>query len=391
MRGMNSDTIDLIYLDPPFNSNADYAAPIGSQAAGAEFKDTWTLSDIDLEWLDLLQNKNQALWRVIMVALTNSDKSYLIYMAPRLLEMKRLLKPTGSIYLHVDPTMSHYLKIMMDAIFGRKNFRNEVIWNKGYRGTPRKRRYQQEHDTILMYANQGYTWNNQTVPYKDERLSRYNKTDEKGRKYALIKRRRTDGTVYYGKTYPDGKKIGDVIHIPTLSATTKERTGFKTQKPLALLNRIIQASSNKGDLVFDPFCGCATTCVAAHNLDRQWMGIDLSGVAARLVVERITDAQGVLFKDVNHRTDIPTRTDMGKLPRYNCKENKEKLYGLQAGYCLGCAEHFLLRNLTVDHVIAKSKGGTDHIDNLQLLCGHCNSVKGDRGMEYLQKHLRLAA
>ena len=120
MRGMNSDSVDLIYLDPPFNSNANYAAPIGSEAAGAEFKDTWTLDDIDITWLDLIEIDHPALNRVIHAALTNSDKSYLIYMAVRLLEMYRVLKPTGSLYLHCDPTMSHYLKIVLDAIFGKK-------------------------------------------------------------------------------------------------------------------------------------------------------------------------------------------------------------------------------------------------------------------------------
>ena len=119
MRGMNSESVDLIYLDPPFNSKQDYAAPIGSEAAGAEFKDTWTLSDVDAEWINLIESKNPALYRVLLAAMTASDKSYLVYMAARILEMRRLLKPTGSIYLHCDPTMSHYLKLVMDAIFGR--------------------------------------------------------------------------------------------------------------------------------------------------------------------------------------------------------------------------------------------------------------------------------
>ena len=128
MRGMNSASVDLIYLDPPFNSNANYAAPIGSEAAGAEFKDTWTLNDVDAAWLDLIEAKYPQLNRVIHAAVSDSDKSYLIYMAVRLLEMWRVLKDTGSIYLHCDPTMSHYLKLAMDAVFGKVNFRNEIIW-----------------------------------------------------------------------------------------------------------------------------------------------------------------------------------------------------------------------------------------------------------------------
>ena len=137
LRGINSNAVDLIYLDPPFNSNANYAAPIGSVAAGAEFKDTWTLNDVDAAWLDLIETKHPALNRVIHAAMTNSDKSYLIYMAVRLLEMHRVLADTGSIYLHCDPTMSHYLKLLLDAVFGRKQFRNEIVWSYTGPGSPK--------------------------------------------------------------------------------------------------------------------------------------------------------------------------------------------------------------------------------------------------------------
>ncbi len=136
MRGMNSESVDLVYLDPPFNSKTNYAAPIGSQAAGAAFKDTWALSDLDVEWINLIEDKHPSLYRVLLTAMTGSDKSYLVYMAARILEMKRLLNPAGSIYLHCDPTMSHYLKVVMDAIFGKRNFRNEIAWC--YRGGGRE-------------------------------------------------------------------------------------------------------------------------------------------------------------------------------------------------------------------------------------------------------------
>ena len=167
MRGMNSSSVDLIYLDPPFNSKANYAAPIGSEAAGAEFKDTWTLQDVDITWLDLIEQKYPVVNRVIHAVMTDSDKSYLIYMAARLLEMHRLLKPTGSIYLHCDPTMSHYLKLLMDAILGRKQFVNEIIW--GYE-KPRssKRIWRKNHDVLLFYsAGDHYTFNPQRVPTLD--------------------------------------------------------------------------------------------------------------------------------------------------------------------------------------------------------------------------------
>ena len=167
MRGMNSDSVDLIYLDPPFNSKANYAAPIGSKAAGAEFRDTWTLTDVRTEWVNLIEGKHPALHRVLLAAMADSDKAYLAYMAVRLLEMRRLLKPTGSIYLHCDPTMSHYLKLVMDAIFGRRNFRNEIIWE---RTTGRKsgQQYGRAHDVILFCAESGHTWNAPTLPQTEQ-------------------------------------------------------------------------------------------------------------------------------------------------------------------------------------------------------------------------------
>lgn len=194
------------------------------------------------------------------------------------------------------------------------------------------------------------------------------------------------------KRYLDGKPTQLVPNLwaDITPAPKSERTGYPTQKPLALLHRIIEASSDSGDVVLDPFAGCATTCVAAHDLARAWVGIDISQKAAELVTMRIKERQG-LFRGIVHRTDIPERTDLGVLPPYNCAENKQHLYGVQGGHCAGCFEHFLIQNLTVDHVVAKSKGGTDHLGNLQLLCGHCNSVKGDRGMEYLRVKLELAA
>lgn len=163
--------------------------------------------------------------------------------------------------------------------------------------------------------------------------------------------------------------------INRLESASKEYVGYPTQKPLALLERIIKASSNEGDMVLDPFCGCATACIAAERLGRKWIGIDISPLAADLVQSRMQTELGLLFYG-SHRTDIPRRTDLGEIPPYNSMENRKWLYGEQGGFCLGCGHHFQMRNLTIDHIIARSRGGTDHISNLQLLCGACNSTKG---------------
>ena len=389
LRAFDDESVDLIYLDPPFNSNKNYGAPIGSEAAGAHFKDIWTYSDTDDAWWGLLADKEPGLYEIIhAVGCINGekDKSYLIAMAMRLLELKRVLKDTGSIYLHCDQTMSHSLKLVMDAIFDKKNFKNEIIWNKGFRGTPRKKRYQQAHDTLFFYIKGKYKWNNIYQEYKDLNMKRYNKVDSKGKKYALIKRKRTNGDIYYGKCYPKGKQQNDVIDIPLLPSTSKERTGYPTQKPRGLLEKIIKASSNEGDLVLDPFCGCATTCIAAEKLNRKWIGIDLEKPAGYLVKRRLKKELGASFsflKTIQVRNTLPIK----KAPKPS-KNIKHILYGQQKGYCNGCKVHFEFRMFHLDHVVAKARGGQDTDTNLQLLCGHCNSVKGDRGMEYLRARLK---
>ena len=434
MRGINDACIDLIYLDPPFNSNRDYAAPIGSKAAGAAFKDTWDLTDVDEAWHNQIAETDLPLYKIIdasQYSHGNGMKSYLIMMAVRLLEMKRILKPTGSIYLHCDATASHYLKALMDAVFGRDNFRNEIVWKRKNAKGLTSTGYARNHDLILYYSNgPNFVWNPVYLQLSPEYVEKNYRHREPGtdRRYRLDDltnpaRNRPNLTYEFlgvtrvwrwtrermQKAYDEGLVVqsrpGGVprqkryldesrgtsadtiwIDVNAVQSQSKERTGYPTQKPLALLERIIKASSNEGDVVLDPFCGCATTCIAAERLNRQWIGIDLSPLAVKLVEQRARNELGLMGGiQSNARTDIPMRTD--REPEPPLSESKLVLYGAQGGNCNGCGTHFLPQHLTVDHIIARSKGGTGHLDNLQLLCGHCNSLKGNRPMEYLRARL----
>jgi site-specific DNA-methyltransferase (adenine-specific) len=290
--------------------------------------------------------------------------------------MHRVLKDTGSLYLHCDPTASHYLKIVLDEIFGKNNFITEIIWSYAW-GSRTTKYWNKKHDVILMYAkSQNFTFNYKNV-LEERKISEAtrNRLQYKG---AMIagSRHWNKGNRSEERTLPT-----DVWYIPTINSMSKERTGYPTQKPLALLRRIIEASSNVGDIVFDPFCGCATTCVAAQQLDRKWIGIDIEKQAVNILVERLSDDAG-LFKDFVNTTIIPQRTDVQIIEPV--KSVKERLYKEQNGFCNGCKTHFEIRNLEIDHIIPKSKGGGDYYENYQLLCGACNRMKGDRPTEYLR-------
>ena len=428
MRGLNSESVDLIYLDPPFNSNRDYSSPIGSEAAGAAFKDTWTLNDVDLAWHGLIAEENPGLYGIIDaagVAHGKGMKSYLIMMAVRLLEMRRVLKPTGSIYLHCDPTASHYLKLTMDSVFGAEQFRTEITWKRTSAHSDARQGRQQHgrvHDLILFYTKSGrWTWNRIYTNYDPDYVEQFYRhvEPETGRRYRLdnltgpggaakgnpsyevmgvtrywrysqermaelIQQGRVvqsrPGTVPAYKRYLDempGVPLQDIwTDIKPIGARSKERVNYPTQKPIALLERIIQASSNEGDVVLDPFCGCATALIAAEKLGRQWVGIDLSPVAKTLVQRRMAKELGFDSLQAVYRDDTPKRTDMGLLPPY--QTHKHTLFGMQEGICAGCEVLFPFRNFTIDHVVPRARGGTDHVDNLQLLCNACNSVKGTK-------------
>ena len=425
LNGMNSESVDLIYLDPPFNSKRFYSAPVGSKAAGASFKDMWSWEDVDEAYLERMIDDYPYLVQFIeSVEILHSKAmmAYLVYMAQRIIELHRVLKPTGSLYLHCDPTASHYLKIILDRVFGKKRFRNEVTW-KRHSAHSDSSGFGKIADTLLFYGG-AINKDAIRIPLNKEQTSVYRYKDAIGR-YASgnisAKGLRGGGYSYefhghFGPwIYPQARikelEAAGRIHVPAkrngvprlklylhehsgivpgciwtdlppVHSQSKERTGYPTQKPLALLERVIKASSNEGDMVLDPFCGSGTTLVAAERLGRQWIGIDVEEKAADLVVDRLSNDAG-LFKDFVHRTDVPVRTDV-KIESVGSKGIKERLFNDQDGCCNGCQKDMEIWHFHVDHIVPKSKGGGDYYENYQLLCGNCNGVKGNRPMEYLR-------
>lgn len=262
LRGMNGACVDLIYADPPFNKKKQFIAPVGSDSEGASFRDYFTEADIKDEWVEEMRQENPEL-HSILIGIRGTGNAYnycyLVYMAIRLLECHRILKSTGSLYLHCDPTMNWGLRAVLDCIFGDANFRNEIAWCY-HAGGASPRYFPWKHDTLLLYGKQESksVHNIIRIPYRDA--------------YAYDQEHDDAHGVYH----PEGKMLHDWWEISAISSKAKERTGYPTQKPLKLLKQIITASSNEGDLVLDPFCGCATTCVAAEMLGRQWAGIDVA-------------------------------------------------------------------------------------------------------------------
>jgi len=286
------ESIDLIYLDPPFNSKASYNVLFkekngtNSAAQITAFDDTWHW-DINSEraYREIVETgtvKLTALIQTLRLFLGTSDMiAYLTMMAVRLVEMHRVLKQSGSIYLHCDPTASHYLKLVLDAIFGANNFSNEIIWCYKLGGRPQKG-WPKKHDIILFYVkniNKFYfDSDNVRIPY------------ESTGGYISSGRKIVKGKEY--KVNPLGKVPEDWWFISVLNRQSKERLGYPTQKPEALLERIINASSNEGDIVLDPFCGCGTTVAVAEKLHRKWIGIDITHLAITLMKHRIEDSYG---------------------------------------------------------------------------------------------------
>lgn len=413
MRSMNSETVDLIATDPPFNKSRDFHATPDSLAAGAKFQDRWSWNkDVHETWTDQLQDEHENLYYAIENArFLHSDSmgAFLCFMAVRLIAMRRLLKPTGSIYLHCDPTASHYLKTVMDAIFGRKNFMNEIVWHYRGAGVP-KDSFARRHDIIFRYVkkvgNQYFDPDPARQPYADATVDRF-------KHYIGNVRGSTD----FGQQSlnPLGKHPDDVItDIQPIAPSSNDRIGYPTQKPLELYERLIATSSEKGDMVLDPFAGCATTCVAAEKLERQWVGIDIWEEAADIVIERLENEglkapkytrktkkarQQYLFASEFTFTDeLPERTDdeevaVATLPtlkrallapwqRLSNAEIREELEDAQVDdegwiICAGCGRQLEGPFMELDHITPRSGGGANDISNRVLLCSPCNGRKSN--------------
>lgn len=301
MREWSPEQVELIYLDPPFHSRTDYGIRLGKGGNGrggnggttqfVAFSDTWHWDEPAAERVRTLRSEKAEPVRRAMAGLEvflgpSGMLAYLSYMAERLMECRRLLKDTGSLYLHCDPGASHYLKIVMDALFGASCFRNEIVWF--YDDSPGRPRscFPKKHDVILWYSRNPSEWTFNAdairTPIREASKARYERVRVLGGRNYLG-----------GNSAAAGKIPEDVWRLPVVKGNSKESEGYPTQKPLALLRRIVQASSAEGDLVLDPFCGAGTAVLAAHRLRRKWAGIDISSIAVESVTKQRLKKYGV--------------------------------------------------------------------------------------------------
>jgi len=445
-----SNCVDLIYLDPPFNSKADYNI-LFKEASGEEsvaqiqaFSDFWhwdrtaekTYLEIqeDPNLTDMIQFLHAHLGRNDMMA-------YLVMMTIRLRELHRVLKPTGSLYLHCDTTASHYLKLLFDSIFGPQNFRNEIVW-KRFTFHADAKRFGRVSDRLLFYSKTSdYKFKRQMAPYKEAYIeSKFKHVDENGRRFRLsdLNPPANRGPIYEfhgvtrawrftrekmlqlekeGRIYTKSKvpqliryldeleaRGGAAVHeiwddIPAINSQAKERIGFQTQKPTKLLERIITASSNEGDLVLDPFCGCGTTIMAAHRLKRKWIGIDITHLAISLIRSRLKDIHVTVNKDykiVGEPVDLASATELAKSNPYQFQwwalslidarptgQSSEDQQG-KKGADKGIDGWLAFResdNLNLRRIVVQVKGGT-HIGAqiVRDLIGTVQATKSAMGM-----------
>ena len=371
------ESVDLIYLDPPFNSNATYNVLFrersgeDSAAQITAFDDTWRWGlESELAYQEVITEQAGKVGELLAAMRAflgqNDMMAYLTMMAQRMVELHRVLKSTGSIYLHCDPTASHYLKLMMDAIFGASNFRNEIVWRRANAHNDPKR-FGRISDTILYYGKSSVVnWNPQHTPYREEYYQSHFSQDDDGRYYRTVPldaprhgegsqallyewhgklpaptrtwavRRETmeqyerEGLIRYTRTgTPTLLKYADEMpgvplqniwtDIPPINPQAHERLGYPTQKPEALLERIINASSNEGDVVLDPFCGCGTAVAAAERLNRRWVGIDITHLAITLIRHRLHDSFGEdlrVYEVIGEPKDLSSAESLATHDRY---------------------------------------------------------------------------
>jgi len=440
-------SVDLVYLDPPFNSNADYnvlfreTSGEASQAQFHAFTDTWNWADAAQTYAEFLDDcPNTAIGEMMDALhdfLRNSPMmAYLAMMAPRLVELHRVLKPTGSLYLHCDPTASRYLGMLLDGIFGPRNFQNEIVWKRTSARSD-SHRWNHIHDTILFYSKSAdFTWTPQYTPYDEAYTAKFYQhvEPETGRRYASDNltaagtREGSSGKPWHGinvkrkgihwkytiagleeldqegrivwpekkggvpryKRYLDempGLAVQSLItDIPPLSAQSAEKLGYPTQKPVALLERIIAVSSTPGDMVLDPFCGCGTTIHAAQKLGRHWIGIDVTYLAINLIKRRLKDAYGtdVQFEERGQPTDFQSAKALAELDKWQFQQwalslidARPRLQGEGKGADRGVDGllYFYESKNEREKIVVQVKGGGVQRGDVAKLLGDVNNQK----------------
>ena len=449
MRGMNSESIDLIATDPPFDSKRVHnSLSKDSRASKQQFDDRWRWDEVTDEWHDVIAAAHPAIKEIIEAAAVieggsidhrtgridtgrriNSIAAYLAYMAPRIVEMRRILKPTGSLWLQCDHKANSYLRLLLDAVFGRNQFINEVVRQRAEAKGNATRRMPNNHDMILVYGKTAkWKWNGIYEPYDlddlDEKTLEQYKYREGNRRYSL-----TDLTnpapdrpnltyEFLGITrvwrwtkerMEEAYKAGRVVqtrpgNVPRYKRYLDEQRGkaqddlwmgimrpessdtkWATKKPTALFGQIVECTTDPGDLVLDPFCGCATTCAAAELSKRRWIGIDIDPVAEYETKKRLAAETGLFgeeggYKETHNPVTVkktaPKRTDIPSVPDATLRNT---LWRNQARRCANpyCdSGEVRAQDLELDHRIPKSRGGADDVMNRIGLCGNCNRRKG---------------
>ena len=399
LRGLDSDSIDVIACDPPFNSNENYnSIDTTSRKSKQEFKDRWRWDEVTKEWYDLLAdshpaikdlikftarvvdkgNDNKITWKISIGDVPTSMAAYLCYMAPRLIEMRRVLKNTGSIFLHCDATANSYLRLLMDAIFGNENCKNELIWSYSGGGRARKK-FPAKHDTILFYSKTDKAiFNPQYLPYPAKHEKLFKHTDENGRYRWIQTPNKKKVKNYMG----EGILVRSVFTDIDIVKGGKEKVDYPTQKPVKLSTRLIKAVVPNGAedfIVLDPFCGSGTTLVAAEENGCSWIGVDMNDidklVCARLnaaAAERKVEAD--YSKLVEVKRTAPKRKIIGQ--KLTDNQLKEILFQKQGRKCANpTCDSKELKNFELDHVIPKRRGGSDAPENRIALCSNCNKRK----------------